>query len=278
MGIAGTDVAKEASDIIILDDNFSSIVSAVMWGRCVYDNIRKFLQFQLTINVVALVTAFLAAVTNRGLPLKTVQLLWVNLIMDTLAALALGTETPTPDLLDRKPYGAKDSLISLVMVRNIAAQSFIQLTILLGLLYGGPQMLNLHYSDGGDSTDPNKETLDTIIFNTFVFLQLFNEFNARVVIGKKLNVFSGIFTNPIFAGVMVITAALQVLLVQFGGAFVETVGLSKTHWGLCVGLGFISLPVGFLARLVDIEDLVDRYYKRGAVTERAPLLAKNGAH
>jgi magnesium-transporting ATPase (P-type) len=282
MGIAGTDVAKEASDIIILDDNFSSIVSAVMWGRCVYDNIRKFLQFQLTINCVALITAFLAAVTNRGLPLKTVQLLWVNLIMDTLAALALGTETPTADLLDRKPYGSKDSLISLVMLRNIGVQAVIQLTILLGLLYAGPDILNLpvpdDHSGDMDHDHPNKQTLDTIIFNTFVFLQLFNEFNARVVIGKKLNVFSGIFTNPIFAGVMVLTAVLQVILVQFGGAFVETVPLDITHWGICVGLGFLSLPVGFLGRLIDIEYLVDRYYGRGEITEKAPLLAKNGAY
>jgi magnesium-transporting ATPase (P-type) len=278
MGIAGTDVAKEASDIIIMDDNFSSIVSAVMWGRCVYDNIRKFLQFQLTINVVALITAFLAAVTNRGLPLKTVQLLWVNLIMDTLAALALGTETPTPDLLNRKPYGSKDSLISLVMMRNIGVQSVYQLTILLGLLYAGPEILNLPIpSDTGDyDSDPNKKTLDTIIFNTFVFAQLFNEFNARVVIGRKLNVFSGVFKNPIFPGVIVFTAILQVLLVEFGGSFVETVGLNIEQWGICIGLGFISLPVGFLGRLIDIEAIVARYHGTG---ERAPLLPKdNGYH
>jgi len=143
MGIAGTDVAKEASDIIILDDNFSSIVSAVMWGRCVFDNIRKFLQFLLTINLVALLTAFLAAVTDRGLPLKAVQLLWVNLIMDSLAALALGTETPTPDLLERKPYGSKERLISPIMARNITIQAMFQVTILLGLLYGGPAVSTL---------------------------------------------------------------------------------------------------------------------------------------
>ena len=105
MGIAGTDVAKEASDIILTDDNFTSIVKAVMWGRNVYDSISKFLQFQLTVNVVAVVVAFTGACAIQDSPLKAVQMLWVNLIMDTLASLALATELPMPDLLLRKPYG-----------------------------------------------------------------------------------------------------------------------------------------------------------------------------
>ena len=105
MGIAGTDVAKEASDIILTDDNFTSIVKAVMWGRNVYDSIAKFLQFQLTVNVVAVVVAFIGSCAIQDSPLKAVQMLWVNLIMDTLASLALATELPTPELLLRKPYG-----------------------------------------------------------------------------------------------------------------------------------------------------------------------------
>ena len=104
MGITGTQVAKNASDIVILDDKFSSIVKAIMWGRSVYDNIRRFLQFQLTVNVVALLTVFIGAVAGYPPALNAVMMLWVNLIMDTLGALALGTEAPTPDLLDRKPY------------------------------------------------------------------------------------------------------------------------------------------------------------------------------
>uniref|UniRef100_A0AC34R9N1 Cation-transporting P-type ATPase C-terminal domain-containing protein n=1 Tax=Panagrolaimus sp. JU765 TaxID=591449 RepID=A0AC34R9N1_9BILA len=105
MGIAGTDVAKEASDIILTDDNFTSIVKAVMWGRNVYDSISKFLQFQLTVNVVAVTIAFVGACAINDSPLRAVQMLWVNLIMDTLASLALATEMPTEDLLKRKPYG-----------------------------------------------------------------------------------------------------------------------------------------------------------------------------
>jgi len=215
----------------------------------------------------------LAAVTDRGLPLKTVQLLWVNLIMDTLAALALGTETPTRDLLERKPYGAKDSLINLIMIRNIVVQAAYQLLVLLGLLYAGPSLLNLPVPDDidVDHNDPNKQAIDTIIFNTFVFCQLFNEFNARVVT-QKLNVFGGLHTNPIFAFVLVFTAVLQILLVQFGGSFVETTPLTIVQWGICVALGFGSLPTGFLGRLLPIESLVEKF-RPSKSSERSPLLA-----
>lgn len=137
MGIAGTDVAKEASDIILTDDNFSSIVKAVMWGRNVYDSIAKFLQFQLTVNVVAVIVAFIGACAVQDSPLKAVQMLWVNLIMDTLASLALATEMPTPDLLLRRPYGRTKPLISRTMMKNILGQAFYQLGVIFTLLFAG---------------------------------------------------------------------------------------------------------------------------------------------
>jgi len=155
-----------------MDDNFSSIVSAVKWGRGVYDNIRKFLQFQLTVNVVALVVAFVGAVSERGTPLTAVQLLWVNLLMDTLAALALATEPPDESVLKRKPYGRFDRLISITMWRNILGHAVYQSAILFCILYLGPYIWDVvegsvhHY---------------TLIFNTFVQCQLFNEFNSRKV-------------------------------------------------------------------------------------------------
>jgi Ca2+ transporting ATPase len=133
----GTDVAKEASDIILTDDNFSSIVKAVMWGRNVYDSIAKFLQFQLTVNVVAVIVAFIGACAVQDSPLKAVQMLWVNLIMDTLASLALATEMPTPDLLLRKPYGRTKPLISRTMMKNILGQAVYQLSIIFMLLFVG---------------------------------------------------------------------------------------------------------------------------------------------
>ena len=146
-GIAGTDVAKEASDIILTDDNFSSIVKAVMWGRNVYDSIAKFLQFQLTVNVVAVIVAFTGACVIQDSPLKAVQMLWVNLIMDTLASLALATELPTPELLQRKPYGRTTALISRTMAKNILGQALYQLVITFGIMFFGECLGNRQ--DGG---------------------------------------------------------------------------------------------------------------------------------
>lgn len=135
MGIAGTDVAKEASDIILTDDNFSSIVKAVLWGRNVYDSIAKFLQFQLTVNVVAVVVAFVGACVTSSSPLKAVQMLWVNLIMDSLASLALATELPSPELLLRKPYGRTKPLLSRIMQKNIVLGAVYQLIVIFYLLW-----------------------------------------------------------------------------------------------------------------------------------------------
>lgn len=141
MGIAGTEVAKEAADIVILDDNFSSIVKSVLWGRSVFNNIRKFLQFQLTVNCVALVISFIGAIVGGHEPLNVLQLLWVNLIMDTMGALALATEQPTNDLLDEKPHGREEPLISKKMWKHICIQGLYQLFWMLLLLYGLPVLL-----------------------------------------------------------------------------------------------------------------------------------------
>nr|GMC67143.1 calcium-transporting ATPase 8, plasma membrane-type-like [Ipomoea batatas] len=124
MGIQGTEVAKESSDIIILDDNFASVVKVVRWGRSVYANIQKFIQFQLTVNVAALIINVVAAVSNGDVPLTAVQLLWVNLIMDTLGALALATEPPTDHLMERPPVGRREPLITNIMWRNLIIQVY----------------------------------------------------------------------------------------------------------------------------------------------------------
>lgn len=166
MGIAGTEVAKEASSIILMDDNFSSIVRAISWGRCVNDSVKKFLQFQLTINITAVMLTIFSAVVNskQKSVLSAVQLLWVNLIMDTFAALALATDPPSPDLLDRLPEARTAPLIDVCMWKMIIGQSIYQLGVILAMLY--TDMLHL----GQDVA-----TLQTVIFTTFVFCQIFNE-------------------------------------------------------------------------------------------------------
>nr|XP_033776998.1 plasma membrane calcium-transporting ATPase 3 isoform X3 [Geotrypetes seraphini] len=209
MGLAGTDVAKEASDIILTDDNFSSIVKAVMWGRNVYDSISKFLQFQLTVNVVAVIVAFTGACITQDSPLKAVQMLWVNLIMDTFASLALATEPPTESLLLRKPYGRNKPLISRTMMKNILGHAVYQLTIIFTLLFVGERCFNIDNGRNSPLHSPPSEHY-TIIFNTFVMMQLFNEINARKIHGER-NVFDGIFSNPIFYSIVLGTFGVQVI-------------------------------------------------------------------
>uniref|UniRef100_A0A672K5G1 Calcium-transporting ATPase n=1 Tax=Sinocyclocheilus grahami TaxID=75366 RepID=A0A672K5G1_SINGR len=209
MGIAGTDVAKEASDIILTDDNFSSIVKAVMWGRNVYDSISKFLQFQLTVNVVAVIVAFTGACITQDSPLKAVQMLWVNLIMDTFASLALATEPPNEALLLRKPYGRNNPLISRTMMKNILGHAVFQLTIIFTLLFVGEKIFDIDSGRNAPLHSPPSEHY-TIIFNTFVLMQLFNEINARKIHGER-NVFDGIFANPIFCSIVLGTFAIQVI-------------------------------------------------------------------
>ncbi|KAK4407186.1 Calcium-transporting ATPase 12, plasma membrane-type [Sesamum angolense] len=143
MGIQGTEVAKESSDIVILDDDFSSVATVLRWGRCVYNNIQKFIQFQLTVNVAALVINFIAAVSAGDVPLTAVQLLWVNLIMDTLGALALATERPTDELMHNPPVGRTEPLITNIMWRNLLAQSLYQIIILLTFQFRGRSIFNV---------------------------------------------------------------------------------------------------------------------------------------
>ncbi|XP_017915418.1 PREDICTED: plasma membrane calcium-transporting ATPase 4 [Capra hircus] len=156
MGIAGTDVAKEASDIILTDD-FTSIVKAVMWGRNVYDSISKFLQFQLTVNVVAVIVAFTGACITQDSPLKAVQMLWVNLIMDTFASLALATEPPTDSLLKRRPYGRNKPLISRTMMKNILGHAVYQLTVIFFLVFAGEPRGGWGGWGGGQRVECEKE-------------------------------------------------------------------------------------------------------------------------
>lgn len=257
MGVSGTEVAKEASDIVLLDDNFKSIVAAIEWGRAIFENVRKFLQFQLTVNVVALSTAFLAAVLGFGLPLNTVQLLWVNLIMDTLAALALATEPPTKALLDQPPHGRHEPLLTRPMLLFISAMGLVMLTGLLGsLLWNG-------WVPKG-TTEAQRLTF---VFNAFVFMQLFNEVNARSTRFHQ-GVWTGILKSPLFLGVVLVTAFLQVLIVEKGGAFFRTVPLSAELWVYSVLLGASMLAFGALLRAVGRRLPLTWLHPAGA---RAPL-------
>ncbi|XP_069006368.1 LOW QUALITY PROTEIN: plasma membrane calcium-transporting ATPase 1-like [Embiotoca jacksoni] len=253
MGIAGTDVAKEASDIILTDDNFTSIVKAVMWGRNVYDSISKFLQFQLTVNVVAVIVAFTGACITQDSPLKAVQMLWVNLIMDTLASLALATEPPTESLLLRKPYGRNKPLISRTMMKNILGHAVYQLTIIFTLLFAGETFFDIDSGRNAPLHSPPSEHY-TIVFNVFVMMQLFNEINARKIHGER-NVFEGIYRNPIFCMVVLGTFILQIVIVQLGGKPFSCTALTIDQWLWCVFIGVGELLWGQLISAIPTHHL-----------------------
>ncbi|KAJ6852268.1 putative calcium-transporting ATPase 5, plasma membrane-type [Iris pallida] len=244
MGIAGTEVAKENADVIVLDDNFSTIINVAKWGRAVYINIQKFVQFQLTVNVVALMVNFVSACITGSAPLTAVQLLWVNMIMDTLGALALATEPPNDEMMKRPPVGRGEKFITRTMWRNVVGQSVYQLIVLGILMFDGKKLLKISGSDADT-------VLNTFIFNTFVFCQLFNEINSREM--EKINVLKGIFGSWIFAAVLASTMVFQVIIVEFLGAFASTVPLSWQLWLLCVAIGFISMIVSVLLKCIPVE-------------------------
>uniref|UniRef100_A0A8C2REW7 Calcium-transporting ATPase n=1 Tax=Capra hircus TaxID=9925 RepID=A0A8C2REW7_CAPHI len=226
MGIAGTDVAKEASDIILTDDNFTSIVKAVMWGRNVYDSISKFLQFQLTVNVVAVIVAFTGACITQDSPLKAVQMLWVNLIMDTLASLALATEPPTESLLLRKPYGRNKPLISRTMMKNILGHAFYQLVVVFTLLFAGknsvPSKASHHFTCG---------KFYVIMYYTYVLYHLE------------------------FCGTFLCKRLLIIIIVQFGGKPFSCSELSIEQWLWSIFLGMGTLLWGQLISTIPTSRL-----------------------
>jgi len=255
IGIAmmtATPMAKESSDIILLDDNIENIVTAVRWGRNIYQNIRRFLQFQLTVNIVALLLCLIGAVSVASCPLSAVQMLWVNLLMDSLAALALATQDPDDRVLDSKPYGKNEYILSSWIIANIIVQAVYQMVIMMVILYLGPYIFGI--DAGWDSDWPDEESTHyTICFNTFVMLQLFNQINCRKTRAEEYNVFSGIFKNRIFLSIFSIEFALQIIFVQLGGDFMNTEPLDLYQILICIMIGSSTLAVTLLFKVSTIQ-------------------------
>eukprot|EP00980_Cylindrotheca_fusiformis_P004836 scaffold1034_cov127-Cylindrotheca_fusiformis.AAC.17 len=263
MGIAGTQIAKDAADIILLDDNFASIVTAAKWGRNVYASIQKFLQFQLTVNISAVVTALVGSFYVQRSPLAAIQLLWVNLLMDSLASLALASEPPVDSLLEKPPVNRTDSMITKRMWANMLGQATYQIIAVMVLLFEGPRILDIEEGHIVDENGGNSEHY-TLIFNAFVWMQLFNEINCRKL---KVNVLSGILSNSLFCGILLVTAVLQVLIVMFGReAFrVAEDGLNGKMWLISILIGVGSLPV---QQLINVMYSLGVRYKGYRSTKR----------
>ncbi|MEM8640527.1 MAG: calcium-translocating P-type ATPase, PMCA-type [Cyanobacteria bacterium P01_G01_bin.54] len=231
---SGTAIAKEASDIILLDDSFKSIINAVVWGRSLYKNIQRFILFQLTINVVALGIALLGPFIGISLPLTVTQMLWVNLIMDTFAALALATEPPSRRVLDVPPRDPEAFIISSAMGRNILLTGGIFLVSLTGLLI---------YLGRDGMTDQEL----SLFFAIFVLLQFWNLFNARCL-GVQQSAFKGLLSSPAFVAIALSILIGQILIIQWGGEVFRTVPLSWDSWAGVIGGTSIVLWVGELNR------------------------------
>ena len=247
MGICGTELAKVASDIVILDDNFNSIVNALKWGRCIYDNVKSFLQFQLTVNVSSILICVIGSIALKDSPLKTIQLLWINLIMDSLGALALATRSPTDELLKRPPYGQSDSIISRVLLRNITGHTIYQFIVMMLLLFGHETIFKIEDNEDG------KPLVSSIIFNVFVFMQVFNLINARAA-SNDSNAYQGLFSNIFFVILFFAIAIFQVIIMFCIKSPFQIVDIGWEGWVISIAFGVATLLIGFIVRLVPVED------------------------
>ena len=255
MGIRGTDIAQQAADILLLDDSFSSIITACKFGRNVYDSIRKFVQFQLTTNIVAVFMTLLGGLILKDSPLNAIQMLWVNLIMDSFASLALATEKPSNKLLERKPYKRDSSILTPFMKANILSQGIFQILILLFIIFKGDKLFGVNSDRELEHYEWNKEHgyHFTIFFDVFVFLQVFNSINARKLNQKEINIFEGIKDNIYYILVQSFIVLGQIILVTFGGRAVRTQPLSIFQHFVCALIASLSLGVGYCVKMIPFD-------------------------
>ena len=235
---SGTSVAKDASDITLLDDSFASIATAVMWGRSLYRNIQRFVLFQLTINFAAILICFVGAVFGTDMPLTVVQILWVNIIMDTFAAMAMASLPPNPEVMLEKPRPRNEFIITRAMARTLFTCGIIMVAVLLGMLFwwtittGGLTVRQL-----------------TLFFSTFVFLQFWNMFNAKGF-ETRHSVFSCLRGCREFFLILLAIAVGQVLIVEFGGEVFRTEPLAWREWAVIIGSTSLIAVGGEIVRAI----------------------------
>jgi len=243
---SGTEMTKESSDIVILDDNFSSLTKAVLYGRTLFKSIRKFLIFQLTVNISAILVAFLGPFFGFDLPLTMTQLLWINIIMDTLAGLAFAGEAALSRYLQEKPIPKNEPLISKDMWAAILVNGTVAaIASLIFLTY--PPIRELF--SGGHPVDSKEAeaVFLTAFFGFFVFMHAFNTFNART---QSLNLFEHIFDNKLFLGVILLIFTLQTVFIYIGGDILRTVPLQPIEWLYMLIFAVILIPVDLIRKAI----------------------------
>ena len=238
----GTEVAKEAAEIVILDDNFSSIEKAVLYGRTIFNSIRKFIIYQLTINVSAVLIAFVFPLLGMGNPLTITQILWINLIMDTLAALALGGEPALRRYMEEKPKRRDEKIINSYMWSSILTGAI--WTFILSLVFLlTPQVHDVFRES------PTNDYLMTGYFCLFVFISVFNAFNART---EQINLFDNIRGNKGFLGILLLIVVVQIAMTYLGSVIFRCYGLNAQEWALVLVMAFTIIPV----------DLFRKFYRK----------------
>ena len=238
MGISGTEVSKEASDIVLLDDSFSTIVKAIAWGRGIYENFKRFIQFQLTVNVSSVIVVFTSILLGLKAPFTALQLLWINIIMDGPPALTLGLEPIYDDLMSRKPTKRSDNILSRAMLIRIGFTG-----LYVSVIFLCQYVFNFLGAAEAEMT--------TVLFTLFALFQLFNAFNCREL--HTTSIFKHLLQNKIMLIVISITFVLQILIIQFAGAFFGTVPLGFFMWMKLLALSFSVIVVSELVKLVLVK-------------------------
>lgn len=236
MGVAGTEVSKEASDIVLLDDSFSTIVKAVQWGRGIYENFQRFIQFQLTVNLSSVVVVLASILLGFKTPFTALQLLWVNIIMDGPPALTLGLEPIRDDLMKRLPVARNASIISKRMLCSIVSNG-----LFIALIFLAQERWNF--------LGAGAEEKSTVLFTLFVVFQLFNAFNSREL--STTSIFRNLAKNHLMLFVFALTFALQVIITQWGGAFFNTKPLSPILWMRILATGFSVILFSEFLKLIE---------------------------
>ena len=236
---SGTEVAKEASDIVLLDNNFNSIVKAILYGRTIFKSIRKFIIFQLTVNFCAVFLSIVGPFIGVANPVTVIQMLWVNMVMDTLAGIAFSYEAPLLEYMEEPPKKRDEKILNSYMIHEIVFTSIY--SFLLCIFFLKSPFIHSFFREG-----KNDIYFMSAFFGLFIFMMIFNSFNART---SRLNIFANLLSNKVFLGVIIFIVIVQVILIYYGGDLFRTTSLSLKEIEIMLVCAFSVIPVEFLRKL-----------------------------
>ncbi len=236
---SGTEVAKEASDIILLDNNFNSIVKAITYGRTIFKSIRKFIIFQLTVNFCAVFLSIVGPFIGVETPVTVIQMLWVNMVMDTLAGIAFSYEPPLLEYMEEPPKKRDEKILNNYMIHEIVFTSIY--SFLLCIFFLKSSLIHSFFRSG-----ENDIYFMSAFFGLFIFMMIFNSFNART---SRLNIFANLEANKVFLSVIIFIVIVQILLIYYGGTLFRTTSLSLKEIEIMLICAFSVIPVEFIRKL-----------------------------